>query len=148
MALIDKLNQDIKEAMKSGDKNTLKVVRMIKSSLDNEKIKLGKDVTEDDELSVLNREMKQRKESLDEFAKAKRDDLVNDVSSEIDVLKSYLPEQLDNDQVKKIVNETISEVKAGSSKDIGKVMSALTPKIKGKADGKTVSDLVKEMLGK
>lgn len=148
MALIDKLNQDIKEAMKSGDKNTLKVVRMIKSSLDNEKIKLGKDVTEDDELSVLNREMKQRKESLDEFAKAKRDDLVNDVSSEIDVLKSYLPEQLDNDQVKKIVSETISEVKADSSKDIGKVMSALTPKIKGKADGKTVSDLVKEMLGK
>lgn len=148
MALIDKLNQDIKEAMKSGDKNTLKVVRMIKSSLDNEKIKLGKDVTEDDELSVLNREMKQRKESLDEFAKAKRDDLVNDVSSEIDVLKSYLPEQLDNDQVKKIVNETISEVKADSSKDIGKVMSALTPKIKGKADGKTVSNLVKEMLGK
>lgn len=147
MSLKDKLDEDIKQAMKSGDKSTLKVVRMIKSALDNEKIKNGKDISDDDELNVLNREMKQRKESLEEFTKAKRDDLIDDVNSEIDVLKAYLPKQLDKDEVEKIISETIEKVGATSSKDIGKVMGELTPKIKGRADGKEASDLVKKILG-
>ena len=147
MSLIDNLNEDMKQAMKSGEKTKLKVVRSIKSALDNEKIKLGKEIGEDDELNVLNREMKQRKESLEEFTKANRDDLINDISSEIEVLKNYLPEQLDAEEVKKIITETIANIGATTSKDMGKVMGELTPKIKGRADGKVVSDLVKEILG-
>src|SRR5690625_5907479 len=109
---------------------------MVKASIQNETIKFGKDtLSEDEELTVLSREVKQRKDSLQEFKSAERDDLVEKTESELHILQEYMPKQLSNEELEKIVQATIQEVNAGSKKDIGKVMSAIMPIVKGKADG-------------
>ena len=110
MSLLDRLNQDMKEAMKSKDRLRLNVIRMIKASLQNEAIKLGKELTEDEELTVLNREVKQRKDSLQEFEKAGRTDLAEQVKQELEYIQHYLPEQLSQEELLRIVRETIAEV--------------------------------------
>lgn len=146
MNLLDRLNQDMKEAMKNKEKEKLSVIRMVKSSLQNEQIKFGRDLTEDDQLTVLNRELKQRKDSLQEFEKANREDLVEKLRNEISILEHYMPEQLSEDELLAIVDETISEVGASSKADMGKVMGAIMPKVKGKADGGLVNRLVQQQL--
>ena len=111
MSLLDQLNHDMKEAMKSKDKDRLSVIRMVKASLQNEAIKLGeKSLSEDEELTVLTREYKQRKDSLQEFKTAGRDDLVQKLEQEIAILQSYMPEQLSEDEITKIVLSSIKEV--------------------------------------
>ncbi|MBU8905659.1 GatB/YqeY domain-containing protein [Desertibacillus haloalkaliphilus] len=146
MNLLDRFNQDIKQAMKDKDKLKLSVIRMVKSSLQNEAIKLGKELTEDDSLTVLNRELKQRKDSLHEFEKANRDDLASKLRDEIAILEVYMPEQLSEDNLSEIVKQTIAEVGASSKADMGKVMGAIMPKVKGKADGGLVNRLVQQHL--
>ena len=146
MSLDKLLMEDMKQAMKNKEKDRLSVIRMVRSSLQNEAIKLGRELTEEDELTVLTREVKQRKDSLLEFDKAGREDLVNNVESEIKVLEAYLPTQLTDKELEQIVQETISEVGATSKKDFGKVMSAIMPKVKGKADGSVVNKLVQQHL--
>ncbi|HHY20637.1 MAG TPA: GatB/YqeY domain-containing protein [Bacilli bacterium] len=146
MSLLERLNQDMKEAMKNKDKDRLSVIRMVKSSLQNEEIKLRREVTEDECLTVLNRELKQRKDSLHEFEKANRDDLASKVKVELDILQEYLPAQLSEEELLSIVSDTISEVGAVSKADLGKVMAALMPKVKGKADGGLVNRLVQQQL--
>ena len=136
----------MKNAMKNKDKVKLSVIRMVKSSLQNEQIKLGRELTDDDSLTVLNRELKQRKDSLHEFEQANREDLASKLRDEIVVLEAYMPEQLSEEQVSKIVEETISEVGASSKADMGKVMGAIMPKVKGKADGGLVNRLVQQHL--
>ncbi|WP_102026985.1 GatB/YqeY domain-containing protein [Salirhabdus sp. Marseille-P4669] len=149
MTLLEKLNQDMKEAMKSKDKMTLSVIRMVKASIQNEAIKLGKpQLTEDEELSILSREFKQRNESLQEFKDAGREDLVEKIEQEIIVLQKYMPEQLSDDELEKLVKEVIQKTGAESKSDMGKVMGALMPKVKGKADGGKVNKLVMENLSK
>ena len=132
----------MKAAMKARDKEKLKTIRMLKSSLQNEEIGKGSELTEEEELTVLAREKKQRVESLNEFKAANRDDLVQQLETEIAVVDAYLPEQLSEEEVRSIVQETISETQSTSMKDMGKVMGALMPKVKGKADGALVSSLV------
>src|SRR5690625_5019078 len=134
------------KAMKAKDKERLMVIRMIKSSLQNEQISKGSELTEEEELTVLSREKKQRNESLEEFKNANRNDLVEKLEKELVIIDEYLPEQLDGEEVEAVVKETIVETEASSMKDMGKVMSALMPKIKGRADGKLVSNLVKREL--
>lgn len=147
MSLMSRLNSDMKQAMKSKDKPSLNVIRMVKASLQNELIKLGKDeLTEDEELNILSRELKQRKESLQEFKSAEREDLVEKVTEEIAILNVYLPAQLSNDELKAIIQETIQQTGATSLKDMGKVMGAIMPRVKGKADGSLINQLVKESL--
>ncbi|WP_186575745.1 GatB/YqeY domain-containing protein [Aquibacillus kalidii] len=147
MSLLERLNQDMKQAMRNKDKQTLSVIRMVKASLQNDAIKLGKDgLSEEEELTVLSRELKQRKDSLHEFQEAGRDDLVEKLEEEIKVLQVYMPEQLSQEQLEEIVLETIKEVDATSKKEMGKVMSALMPKVKGKADGSQVNQLVQKHL--
>ncbi|GAA0038213.1 GatB/YqeY domain-containing protein [Lactobacillus amylovorus] len=146
MSLSDKIMTDMKTAMKNHDKTTLDTVRMIKSALMNEKIKLGHDLNADEELTVLNREKKQREESIEEFAKAKRDDLVEETKKELAVVEKYLPKQMSKDELESAVKETIDEVGAKGKSDFGKVMKALMPKIKGRADGKTASQAVRDQL--
>ncbi|EGL82662.1 hypothetical protein CathTA2_1818 [Caldalkalibacillus thermarum TA2.A1] len=148
MSLVDQLNNDMKQAMKNKEKTRLSVIRMVKAALKNEEIKLGRALTDDDVLTVLSREMKQRKESLQEFEKAGRDDLVETLNQEIAVLETYLPEQLSEDELRQLVSDTIAEVGATSKADMGKVMSAIMPKVKGKADGSLVNRLVQEALAK
>lgn len=117
MTLLDRLNQDMKQAMKDKDKETLSVIRMVKASVQNELIKLGKDtLTEDEEVSILSREVKQRKDSLQEFRAAGRDDLAVKTENELTILKKYMPEQLSTDELEEIIISTIKEVGAESKK--------------------------------
>jgi uncharacterized protein YqeY len=142
MGLLERLNEDMKQAMKNKEKEKLSVIRMLKASLQNEAIKLGKDLSEEDELTILSREVKQRKDSLQEFRNAGREDLVEKIQTELTYVDIYLPEQLSEDELTTIVLETIKEVGATSKADMGKVMSAIMPKVKGKADGSTVNNIV------
>ncbi|MDP4083463.1 MAG: GatB/YqeY domain-containing protein [Bacillota bacterium] len=147
MSLLERLNNDMKQAMKNKEKDKLSVIRMIKSSLQNESIKLGtKELSETEELTVLSRELKQRKDSLHEFVKAGRDDLAEKVRIELTVVELYMPKQLSEDELTEIIKETISEIGANSKADMGKVMSAIMPKVKGKADGSLVNKLVQQHL--
>jgi uncharacterized protein len=147
VTIVERLTDDMKQAMKNKDKETLSVIRMIKASIQNESIKLGKDtLTEDEELTILSREVKQRKDSLQEFKSAGRDDLVIKVENELSVVKRYMPEQLSEEELIKIVQETIQELNASSKKEMGKVMSAVMPKVKGKADGTQIKDVVLQQL--
>lgn len=146
MSLLDKLTKDMVAAMKAKDKETLSTVRMLKASVQNEKIKLGHELSEEEENSLLAREYKQRKEALEEFVAAKRQDLIDKTKAEMSVVEKYMPKQLSADDVKKIVTETVQQVGAASMKDFGKVMGAVMPKVKGQADGKLVNQTVKETL--
>ncbi|WP_312093248.1 GatB/YqeY domain-containing protein [Niallia sp.] len=146
MSLLERLNNDMKQAMKNKEKDKLVVIRMIKAAIQNESIKLGRDLSEEDELSVLSREVKQRKDSLHEFEKAGREDLVDKVRAELKHVEIYMPEQLSEEELAEIVKQAITESGATSKKEMGKVMAALMPKVKGKADGSLVNKLVQQHL--
>ncbi len=147
MTLLDRLNQDMIKAMKEKDKETLGVIRMVKASIQNESIKLGQEhLTEDEELTILSRELKQRKESLKEFNAAGREDLVNKIQTEIHILQEYMPKQLSNDELEEMVEQVIQEVNATSMKDMGKVMGKVMPLTKGKADGSQIKEIVERKL--
>ncbi|MBM7651685.1 GatB/YqeY domain-containing protein [Neobacillus cucumis] len=147
MSLLERLNNDMKQAMKNKEKDKLSVIRMVKASLQNEAIKLGtQELSEDAELTVLSREVKQRKDSLHEFDKAGREDLVDKLRTELENLELYLPKQLSEEELSEIVKETIAEVGATSKADMGKVMAAIMPKVKGKADGSLVNKFVQQHL--
>lgn len=146
MSVSNSINNDLKNAMKSHDKVALTVIRMIKTDLMNEKIKLGHDLSEDEELTVISREVKQHKESIDDFKRADRDDLVETQESEMKVLEKYAPKQLSQAEIDEVVSETINSVGASNMSDFGKVMGAVMPKVKGKADGSLVQKSVKNNL--
>ncbi|ASV68952.1 GatB/YqeY domain-containing protein [Cytobacillus sp. FSL W7-1323] len=146
MSLLERLNEDMKQAMRNKEKDKLTVIRMIKASLQNEAIKEGKDLTEDQELTVLSREVKQRKDSLHEFDKAGREDLVEKIRTELQYVELYMPEQLSDEEVSAIVKQTIADTGATSKAEMGKVMSAIMPKLKGKADGALINKLVQQHL--
>jgi len=135
-------------AMKAKDKERLSTIRMLKSALQTEQINKGDELMEEEELTVLAREKKQRVESLSEFKSAGRKDLIDKLDKEISIVDHYLPEQLSEDEIRKIVQDAIAQTQASSMKDMGKVMGALMPKTKGKADGALVSSIVKEELNK
>lgn len=148
MRILEQVNQDMKTAMKAKDRESLTTIRMIKSSIQNEEIAKGRDLTADEELTILSREKKQRLESLEEFKKADRSDLVEKLENEIKIVDKYLPEQLSDDEVRVLVQETIDEVGAESMKDMGTVMNAVMPKVQGRADGGQINGLVRELLSK
>ncbi len=146
MSLLERLNNDMKQAMKNKDKDKLTNIRMLKAAIQNESIKIGGDLSEEDELTVLSREVKQRKDSLHEFEKAGRQDLVDKVRAELKHVEIYMPDQLSEEELTEIVTSVIAETGASSKKDMGKVMAALMPKVKGKADGSLVNKLVQQHL--
>ncbi|GGJ63065.1 hypothetical protein GGR02_001346 [Anoxybacillus voinovskiensis] len=146
MSLLERLNDDMKQAMRNKEKEKLSVIRMVKAALQNEAIKLGKTLSEDEELTVLARELKQRKDSLQEFENAGRSDLVDKTKEEIRILQLYMPKQLSEEELAEIIRQTIAEVGASSKADMGKVMGAIMPKVKGKADGSLVNKLVQQYL--
>lgn len=136
----------MKVAMKAKDKAKLKTIRMLKASLQNEKLAKQDDLTEQEELDILAREKKQRLDSLQEFKQAGRDDLVDEVEEELAIVAEYLPEPLSDNEVKEIVQSVIESVDASGMQDMGKVMGAVMPKVKGRADGNFVSEVVKAKL--
>lgn len=148
--LYDTIMTDMKEAMKSHDKETLSTLRFLKSAIDLFKINNKMDRTEspsdDTVIEVVSKQVKTHKESIEEFKKAGRDDLVENLLKEVQILSKYLPEQLSEDEVRSKIDEVISSVEATSIKDMGKVMKELTPLFKGKADMKLVNTIVKEKL--
>ncbi|MET3699289.1 hypothetical protein SAMN05877753_10272 [Bacillus oleivorans] len=147
MSLVQRLNDDMKQAMKNKEKEKLSVIRMLKASLQNEAIKVGKsELSEEEELTVLSRELKQRKDSLHEFEKAGRDDLVEKIQTELRFVEEYLPEQLSEEELSAIIDEVISSLGATSKSEMGKVMGAVIPKVKGKAEGSLVNKLVMQKL--
>ncbi len=146
MSLLSRLNDDLKLAMKAKEKTVLQVIRMIKASLQNEQIKLGRELTADEELTLLSREMKQRRDSLVEFEKANRDDLVEKVVAEIAIVEKYLPTQLTEEEIRQIVASVIEDTGVTSTQAFGQVMGKVMPQVKGKADGNLVNEIVKEQL--
>ncbi|MEG0255676.1 MAG: GatB/YqeY domain-containing protein [Vagococcus sp.] len=146
MSLLDTLNNDIKVAMRSKDKEALAILRMIKTSIQNEQINKGDALSSEEELTLVSREMKQRKEALVEFEKADRADLIEQAKIGISIVSRYLPEQLSDEELRAIITEAIASVDASSMKDFGKVMGVVMPKTKGKADGQKVNALVKELI--
>lgn len=146
MSLLERLNDDMKQAMRNKEKDKLTVIRMIKASMQNEAIKLGAELTEEQELTILSREVKQRKDSLHEFEKAGREDLVEKVRTELQFVELYMPKQLTEEEISVIVQEAIAETGAKSKAEMGKVMASIMPKVKGKADGALVNKLVQQHL--
>ena len=146
MNLSQQLSDDMKQAMRAKDKFKLSVIRMILSSVKNEAINKGSKLEDSEVLEIVSRELKQRKDSLQEFKQAGRDDLADKLQLEIEVISNYLPEQLTEEELKSIVTQTIQEVGASSKADMGKVMGALMPKVKGRADGKAVNQMVQGLL--
>ena len=146
MSLLEELNNDIKQAMKDKNKDVLSVIRMVKSTVMNEQINLGHDLTKEEELTVLSREVKQRQDSLTEFEKGNREDLAAGIRAELAILAKYFPEPLSDEKVIELVKDAIQKTGATSPKDMGKVMAIVTPQVKGKADGKFVANQVKNLL--
>lgn len=141
------LNNILNEALKN--KNTVKisVLKMLKADLTNEEIKNNREkLNEEQVMTVVQHAAKKRKEAIEEFEKVGRTDRVNEEKEELEILKQFLPQQLDADKLEKIIDETIKEVEAENMKDFGKAMGAVMTKVKGKADGKMVQELVKKLL--
>ena len=147
MSLKVQIETDTKTAMKARDMETVSALRMVSSAIKNKMIEVRpNDLTDDDVVGVLKKLSKQRKDSIEQFQKAGRDDLVEQEQKELSVLEKYLPEQMSEEQITEIVTVTISEMGASSMKDMGKVMGAVTGKTQGAADNKLVSQIVKSQL--
>lgn len=146
MNLSDRLNEDMKQAMKDKDKFRLSVIRMVRAAIKNIEIDQKRTLEDSEVLDILQREVKQRKDSLQEFTKAGRDELAADVQAEIAVISHYLPQQMSEEEIKAVVQQTIQEVGASSKADMGKLMGVLMPKVKGRADGRLVNQLVQQLL--
>jgi len=132
--------------MKSKDKFTLSTIRMVRSTIKYLEIDLKRTLDDNEVLDILSREIKQRKDALQEFESAGRDELAASTKAEIEIIIKYLPEQLSEEEIKAIVQQTIQETGASSKSEMGKVMSALMPKVKGRADGKLVNQAVQQFL--
>ena len=148
MSLKDKLTADMKDAMKAREagKLRLSVIRLVRGAIRQQEIDGQKELSDEDVLGVISKEGKQRRDSIEDFQKGGRDDLVAEAEAEIAVLMEYLPQQLSEDEVRNLVKEAIAASGAASPKDMGKVMKELMPKVKGRADGKLVNGIVKELL--
>ncbi len=146
MSLTDQLMTDIKTAMKSQDKTALSVIRMLKSALMNKKIELGHVLTDQEEAQVVASQMKQQKDSLADFQKGGRDDLVAQTQAQMKVLQQYLPQQLSKAELQQIVQQSAAEIQATSAADFGKLMKTVMPKVRGRADGSLVNQIVKSFL--
>ena len=146
MTLSERINEDMKVAMKAQDKETLNVIRMVKSAVQLAKIELKHDLTDEEVVDVISKQIKMRKDSILEFSKANREDLVAQYQSEIDVLNKYMPEQLSFDEVEKIIDEAFSVVNPTSQKQMGLIMKEVNPKVRGKFDMGEVSKIIKDKL--
>ena len=144
--LLQEILADIKAAMKAHDSVTLEVLRTLHSDIKNVAINAKKDVTDDIVLDVLAKSIKQRNESIEMLRKGGREENAQEEEKTLAVYQKYLPKQLSEDEVKALIEEIKAQVGAQGSKDMGKIMKELTPKTKGRFDGRRVSDLVKEAL--
>ncbi len=141
-----KILNDLVAAMKNKDKEKLGVLRMVKGAMQLEEINKKRELNDDEVISVIAKQIKTRKESIVEFEKANRQELITQTQLEIDILNSYMPEQMSEEKINKVIVEVFSKVQPESIKDLGKVMKEITPLVKGKADMSLVNKLIKEKL--
>lgn len=142
----EKILNDLITAMKSQDKETLSVLRMVKGAMQLEEINKKSELNDEDVIGVLSKQIKTRKESILDFEKAGRTDLIEQTNKEIEILNRYMPEQLSIDDVLKVIDEAFSTINPTNQSDMGKLMGYVTPKLKGKADMGFVSKTIKERL--
>ena len=140
------LLNDLVAAMKNQDKETLSVLRMVKGAIQLEEINKKSELTDDDFIGVISKQIKTRKESVVEFEKAGRNDLVEQNNAEINLLNKYMPEQLDEEEINNIINDVFEKIKPTSQKDMGLIMKEISPKLKGKADMGYVNGIIKNKL--
>ena len=148
MSLRDRIQTDVTAAMRSGDALRRDVLRMAQNAIYAVEKKDRRELSDDDVVGVLTREVKTRRESVDAFRKGGRDDLVAKEEAEIAILSTYLPEQLDDAAIEALVDEAVAATGAQSARDLGKVMGWLSPRTRGRADGKRVAELVARALAR
>ena len=146
MSLKQKLQEDLKSSMKNKDTNKKSVITLIRASIKQYEVDNRVELGDEEITDLIAKQLKQTRDSRDEFAKAGREDLVEKADTEIEILKEYLPQQLSEEELNEIVISTISEVGATSMKDMKNIMSSIMPKVKGRADGKLINELVKKNL--
>ena len=147
MTLSERNNNDLKEAMKSKDSFRLSVIRMVKGAMQLAKPNPREELTDDDVITVISKQIKMRNDSIKEFEAAGRSDLVEQNKKEIEILNTYMPKQLSEEELTEIIDKVFEEVKPTSQKDMGLIMKNISPLVKGKADMSLVNKLVKERLG-
>lgn len=144
--MVEKLKADMIQAMKEKDKERLTVIRMVKAAMDLEHIDRKREINDELLIDVVSKQVKMREESILEFEKGNREDLIEKTKKEIKILKAYLPEQLSESEVVEEIEKIFAEVKPESVKDMGKVMKEATAKLRGRADMKKVSEIIKSKL--
>lgn len=147
MTIEEKIDNEYKTSLKAKDAIKVSTLRMLKAEINNVKLNQSKpELKEADVIKIVHRQIKQHKDSIEQFEKGNRTDLAEKEKKELAILSDYMPEQLSEDELKKIITETIKELEATTKKDMGKVIKAVMGKAKGKADGKAVSQIVSQML--
>lgn len=146
MTLLERLTSDLKESLRQGDKLRSSVIRLAKAAIHNAEIAKGRPLEEGEVLEVLSREVRKRRESIAEFEKVGRRDLLSKEKAELSILLEYLPQQLSREEIVKLARQVIQEVGAQGPQDKGRVMGKLMPQLRGKAEGRLVSEVVDELL--
>ena len=146
MTLNEQINNDLKNSMKTKDSFTLGVIRMLKGAIQLSKRNVHDEVTDEEIIDVVTKQIKLRKDSIEEFKKANREDLVNQNKEEIKVLEKYLPEQLSKEEILNIIDEAFNKINPTSQREMGLIMKEITPKVKGTADRGEISRIIKERM--
>jgi len=146
MSLYDDIILDLKKSIKEQDKGRLSVLRGLKSAIKNKQVELREEPTDDQIRGVLSSEIKKRKEAIEKFGQGLRQDLVEKEEEELRILSSYLPPQLSTEEIKGVVTQVIEEISASGPKDLGRVMKSVMPKLAGRADGREVNRIARELL--
>lgn len=145
--LAEKINNDLKEAMKTKDSFRLGVIRMIKGAMQLAKPNPREELTDDDVIGVISKQIKMRKDAIEQFESAGREDLVEQNKKEIEILSTYMPEEMSLEELNKTIDKVFEEVKPTSARDMGLIMKSISPLVKGRADMSLVNKLIKERLG-
>ena len=146
MTILERLNSDLKDAMKSKDSFKLSVIRLTKGAIQLESINKKKELSDDEVIAIISKQIKMRKDSITEFEKAKRNDLIKQYNDEIDFLNKYMPEQFSVEEINNIIDEVFCKINPTGPKDIGLIMKEISPKLRGKADMGYVNSEIKNRL--
>ncbi len=147
MSLLDRLTEDMKAAMKAGDKVRLGTIRLLRSQLKDAQISKRAELTPEEELAVLTNAAKKRREAIEAYKQSDRTDLLEQEEAELRIIQEYLPQQLSEEEIEAEVDRVIEEVGATSMRDLGRVMKQTMSRLKGRADGRTVQQIVRRRLG-
>ncbi|MGB9820483.1 MAG: GatB/YqeY domain-containing protein [Pseudothermotoga sp.] len=147
MSLKEKLSEDLKQAMKAKEETKVRTIRLLIAAIRNFEVEKMGQATDEEVLQVMAKEVKKRLESIELYRQAKRDDLAVEEENELKIIKSYMPEQMSEEQIRDLAKKIIQQYNLSSPRDIGTAMKFIMPQVKGKADGKTVNRIVQELLG-